>query len=289
MIPSANSVGPGGSSTAPALDERRCGGAIVVEGLSRVFVRKGKRGRQIPFVAIQDVDLRVDDGQFFCLLGPTGCGKSTILRMIAGFVPATRGSITVHGRPVRRPGADRGVVFQGETSLFPWLTARENVEYGLRVRGVGRVERRRRAEEYLQVVGLAGRKDLFPRELSGGMKQRIQIARVLVNDPEILLMDEPFGALDAQTRSVLQTELQRIWDATRKTVLFITHDIEEAVLLGDRVAVMTAGPAARIKAIRDVTLPRPRSILAPEFLSLREQLRQDIEAEAIKAMGQATG
>lgn len=286
-MPSVDSVSSGGSfSSVEQKEPPGDGDAIVVEGLSRVFVRKGKRGRRIPFVAIHNVDICVEPGQFFCLLGPTGCGKSTILRMIAGFVPATRGRITVHGRPVRRPGADRGVVFQSDSSLFPWLTARENVEYGLRVNGVGRVERRRRAEEHMQLVGLAGREDLFPHELSGGMKQRIQIARVLANDPEILLMDEPFGALDAQTRSVLQTELQRIWDATRKTVLFITHDIEEAVLLGDRVAVMTAGPASAIKTIRDVTLPRPRNNLAPDFLALREQLRRDIEVEAIKAMGQ---
>ena len=252
-----------------------------------MFVRKGKRGRRIPFVAIQDVDLRVEDGEFFCLLGPTGCGKSTILRMVAGFVPPTQGSIAVHGRPVRKPGSDRGVVFQGDSSLFPWLTARENVEYGLRVRGIARSERQRIAAEHMELVGLAGREDLFPHELSGGMKQRVQIARVLANDPAILLMDEPFGALDAQTRSVLQKELQRIWDATRKTVLFITHDIEEAVLLGDSIAVMTAGPAAKIKVIRGVELPRPRSIVDPRVLALRELLRSDIEAEAIKAMGQS--
>ena len=152
---------------------------------------------------------------------------------------------------------------------------------------MGEVRRQRIAAEYMELVGLAGRENLFPHELSGGMKQRVQIARVLANDPAILLMDEPFGALDAQTRSVLQKELQRIWDATRKTVLFITHDIEEAVLLGDRVAVMTAGPAARIKVVRDVALPRPRSIVEPDFLALRELLRSDIEAEAIKAMGQS--
>jgi NitT/TauT family transport system ATP-binding protein len=258
------------------------GVAIRTTALARSFVRKGRAGGE--FVAVKDIDLEVADGEFFCLLGPTGCGKSTVLRMIAGFLPPTSGTITVHGISVRKPGADRGVVFQGDQSLFPWLTARENVEYGLRVRRVPREERRRIAREYMQLVGLAGKEDNFPSELSGGMKQRIQIARVLANDPTILLMDEPFGALDAQTRWVMQKELQRIWAATRKTVLFITHDIEEAILLGDRIAVMTAGPAARIKVVRDVPLPRPRNPLAEGFLELREALRSDIEEEALKAM-----
>ncbi len=274
--------GAGRERSRPARSTGGSDAVIETIGLERSFERKGRGAGD--YLAVCDIGLSVGDGEFFCLLGPTGCGKSTVLRMIAGFLEPTGGTITVSGEPVSRPGADRGVVFQGDQSLFPWLTAQENVEYGLRVRGVPRAERRRVASEHMQLVGLAGKESNFPNELSGGMKQRIQIARVLANDPAILLMDEPFGSLDAQTRCIMQRELQRIWTATQKTVLFITHDIEEAVLLGDRIAVMTAGPGARIKVIRDVPLARPRNVLDEGFLTLREELRRDIEAEAIKAM-----
>jgi NitT/TauT family transport system ATP-binding protein len=177
-----------------------------------------------------------------------------VLNMVAGFEQQTEGKITVHGRTVTGPGADRGVVFQGDDSLFPWLSARGNIEFGLRMAGVAKQDRRDRAQRYLELVGLKGQGHKHPSELSGGMKQRIQIARVLANEPQILLMDEPFGALDAQTRSVMQQELLAIWGATRTTVLFITHDIDEAVTLATRIGVMHAGPASNLKALIDVTL-----------------------------------
>jgi NitT/TauT family transport system ATP-binding protein len=262
------------------------GSAIEAEDVACTFRRKSRDGKTRDFVAVKSINFTVSDGEFFCLLGPSGCGKSTILRMVAGFQRPSSGKVAVRGRAVRNPGADRGVVFQGDTSLFPWLTAGENVEFGLKLRHVPKRKRRAIAQDYMELVGLAGCANNYPHELSGGMKQRIQIARVLANDPAILLMDEPFGALDAQTRWVMQKELQRIWAATRKTVLFITHDIEEALLLGDRVALMTAGPESRIKAVRDIPMERPRQPLDGQFLALREQLRRDIEAEAIKAMGQ---
>jgi NitT/TauT family transport system ATP-binding protein len=206
--------------------------------------------------------------------------------MIAGFIPPTGGAIDVGGRPVRGPSAERGVVFQGDASLYPWLTARENVEFGPKVLGVPRDERRQIAERFIRLVGLSAHMNVMPNQLSGGMKQRIQIARVLANDPSILLMDEPFGALDAQTREIMQDELERLWDVSRKTVVFVTHDIEEAVLLGDRVAVMTAGPAATIKVVRNIPLPRPRRSLTSNVAELRDKLRQDLREETFKAMEQ---
>lgn len=201
----------------------------------------------VPFTAVEDFDLSIEEGEFFCLLGPSGCGKTTALNMLAGFDRPTNGQITIRDKQVKAPGRDRGVVFQGEDSLFGWGTALENVGFGPRLAGVGRAERDRIARRYLSMVGLAEHGHKYPHEMSGGMKQRTQIARVLANEPDMLLMDEPFAALDAQTRRVLQAELVRIWRATGKTVLFITHDIEEAIILGTRIGVMRAGPASAIK------------------------------------------
>jgi NitT/TauT family transport system ATP-binding protein len=206
------------------------------------------------YVAVSDFDLDIADGEFFCLLGTSGCGKTTILNMIAGFEPPTAGKIEVAGRVVSAPGADRGVVFQGDDSLYPWLTAFGNVEFGMRMCGLPRKERLERAHRYLDLVGLKGQDHKHPSELSGGMKQRIQIARVLANEPQMLLMDEPFAALDAHTRAAMQRELIKIWRATGKTVLFITHDIDEAVTLATRIGVMHAGPASKLKGIMDVSL-----------------------------------
>ena len=256
-----------------------------MKDVSRVFPKTGGRGRPSTLVAIQGVNLSVSPGEFFCLLGPSGCGKSTILRMIAGFLPPSSGQILVRGDPVRGPGVDRAVVFQGDVSLFNWLTAEENVEFGPRMRGVPGEERRRIVEQNLRLVGLEGFEHHYPHQLSGGMKQRIQIARVLANDPAILLMDEPFGALDAQTRGIMQQELHRIWSSTKKTVLFITHDIDESLLLGDRVGVMTAGPAAAIKLMLNIPLPRPREI-NEEFLKFRKEIKSAIEEEVMKSMRQ---
>jgi NitT/TauT family transport system ATP-binding protein len=233
---------------------------------------------------VSGINLDVAAGDFVCLLGPSGCGKSTLLNLVAGFLPATSGRVSVGGRPVRGPSVDRGVVFQSTEALFPWLTVQENVEYGLRMRGVSRAERARSAKRYLELVGLSHAAGRFPGELSGGMRQRAQIARVLVNEPSVVLMDEPFGALDAQTREVMQTEVDRIWRATRPTILFITHDIWEAILLGNRIITMTAGPSARFKSVVSVDLPHPRDPTAPEAVKLYRDLREDIGAEVRRTL-----
>jgi NitT/TauT family transport system ATP-binding protein len=260
---------------------------VEVRNASKAFTRRSGPDRGRDYLAVRDVNFSIAQGEFFCLLGPSGCGKSTVLRMIAGFLPATSGEVLVRGAPVREPGVERAVVFQGDAALFNWLTAAENVEFGLRMRGVPNAERRRIVADNLRLVGLDGFEHYHPNQLSGGMRQRVQIARVLANDPAILLMDEPFGALDAQTRGIMQQELSRIWAARRKTVLFITHDIEESLLLGDRVAIMTAGPAASIKKVLNVELPRPREI-GEAFLALRREIKAAIEEEVGKSMRQVT-
>jgi taurine transport system ATP-binding protein len=213
------------------------GRGIVVRALAHRY--EGSNG---VVEALAGIDLEIDDGSFTCLVGPSGCGKTTLLRMIAGFLRPTTGEIVVHGRHVETPGPDRGVVFQHPTSLYPWLDVRGNVEFGLRLRGAGRAERRRRAETELARVGLSDAAARRIDELSGGMQQRCQIARVLASDPEVMLMDEPFGALDAITREALQEELRTIWRDTGRTVVFITHSVDEAVLLGTRVLVMSPRP-----------------------------------------------
>jgi NitT/TauT family transport system ATP-binding protein len=208
---------------------------------------------------VRDLNLSTRPGEFFMLLGPSGCGKTTVLNLVAGFERATEGDVRVAGRPVSGQGADRAVIFQGDDSLYPWLTAAQNVEFPLRVRGMPRAARRELVAEHLRLVGLAGHGGKYPHELSGGMRQRVQIARALIiPETRILLMDEPFGSLDAQTKALLQEELGDIWLRSRKAVLFITHDIAEAVILGDRVGVMTGGPGATIKEIVSVGLERPR-------------------------------
>ncbi|MBS7706781.1 ABC transporter ATP-binding protein [Chelatococcus asaccharovorans] len=234
---------------------------------------------------VSDISLSIAAGEFVCLLGPSGCGKSTLLNAIAGFIPV-EGRLRVGGREIRGPGIDRGVVFQNSDALFPWLTALENVEYGPRIRGVDKTERRKAARHYLELVGLGHAIDKFPAELSGGMRQRLQIARVLVNEPSVILMDEPFGALDAQTREVMQHELDRIWRATRSTIVFVTHDIGEAILLADRVFTMTTGPAARIKAIVSIDLPHPRDETDPGAIAIHRELRDDIGEEVSKVLRQ---
>jgi NitT/TauT family transport system ATP-binding protein len=228
---------------------------------------------------LRDFSVEIRDGECFCLLGPSGCGKTTALRLIAGFDHPVAGTATIEGHPISGPGADRGVVFQGDDSLFHWLNAASNVAFGLRLRNVPRRERTRVAEEYLDLVGLRGQGTKYPTDLSGGIKQRIQIARVLANNPKVLLMDEPFAALDAQTRAELQDELVRIWMETNKTILFITHDIGEALLLGDRVGVMRAGPASAIRETIEIDLPRPRDRASIEFARLYGEVQALITDE----------
>jgi len=227
---------------------------------------------------IKDVDLTVKGGQFFVLLGPSGCGKSTLLSLIAGFVSKTSGEVRVGEKEVVRPGQDRAVVFQqADSSLFPWLTVRENVEFGLRMKRIPAAKRKEISDKYITMVGLSGHEGKFPRELSGGMKQRVQLARVLSNDPDILLMDEPFGALDAMTRRTMQRELVNIWRSTDKTVIFVTHDIQEALLLGGRIGIMSAGPSSHISHIYDVPLAYPRDLASPEFHKLHEVIQSHFE------------
>jgi NitT/TauT family transport system ATP-binding protein len=236
------------------------------------------------YVAVEHFSVEIETGEFFCLLGPSGCGKTTVLKMLAGFEEPSAGQILMEGRPVTGASRDRGVVFQGDDSLYGWLSAIENVEFGLRMRGIGRAERRERATRFLDLVGLSGQQHKYPAELSGGMKQRIQIARALVNEPKMLLMDEPFAALDAQTRSLMQHELARIWQATRTTVLFITHDIDEAVTLGTRIGVMRAGPRSGVKGVLDVALNGARDRTDDVFLGYYKQVHEMIRDEVAKSI-----
>jgi NitT/TauT family transport system ATP-binding protein len=247
---------------------------IVVRGLRKRFT---DIARQEEVVALDGLDLEIGDDEFLTVLGPSGCGKTTLLNIVAGFEEATGGEVRVDGEAILKPGPDRGVVFQ-EYALFPWLTVEQNIEFGLRERGVPKAKRRTRVRQQIASVGLSGFGQRYPQELSGGMRQRVALARVLVNDPRILLMDEPFAALDAQTRTIMQQELLRVWSAERRTAIFITHNIEEAILLGDRVVVMTARPG-RIKDIVAVGLPRPRDVTSAEFNEIRRHIGVLLEAE----------
>ena len=212
------------------------------------------------------IDLEIAKGEIFCLLGASGCGKTTLLNILAGFEAPSGGELLLDGAPITRAGRDRVVFFQNaDAALFPWLTARENVAFGLRVQGMDPARRAPIVERYLRLVGLWEDREKFPRQLSGGMKQRIQIARALAIEPAILLMDEPFAALDAITRRGMHAELLRIWEATGKTIVFVTHDVGEALILADRIGVMTRGPGAALKAVLPVALPRPRDPADPRF------------------------
>lgn len=238
--------------------------SITIESLNKSYNESATLG-DLHYI-IKDVDLVIKGGEFFILLGPSGCGKSTLLNMIAGFVSKTSGNLRVGNSEIQKPGRDRAVVFQqADSSLFPWLTVRQNVEFGLKMKKVPKDQRRAISEKYIELVGLAGHSGKFPKELSGGMKQRVQLARVLANDPQILLMDEPFGALDAMTRRTMQKELVRIWRQTNKTIVFVTHDIQEAILLGQRIGIMSEGPSSRISDIYDIPLSYPRDVSSPEF------------------------
>ncbi|MBV6827058.1 ABC transporter ATP-binding protein [Pseudomonas sp. PD9R] len=225
------------------------------------------------FTALEQVSFEVPDQQFAVLVGPSGCGKSSLLYLTAGLAEPTSGEIYVGGKQVDGPGADRGMVFQGYT-LFPWLTVRQNIEFGLKRRGMPARERKDIVDYYVNEVGLARFADNYAKQLSGGMMQRVAIARALANDPQILLMDEPFGALDSQTRLQMQQLLLRVWEHSKKTVLFVTHDIDEAILLGDRIFVMGARPG-RIKEVLDVPMQRPRTldmVMEPEFIKMKRDI-----------------
>jgi NitT/TauT family transport system ATP-binding protein len=266
-----------GAATAASAPNGRAarGGAVRLRSLG---IRFGD------FHAVADINVDIAPGEFVCLLGPSGCGKSTILNAVAGFISAGAGAVDVDGKPVAAPHVSRGMVFQSSEALFPWLTVRQNVEFGPRMRGVARSERAALSAHYIDLVGLSQHANKRPAELSGGMRQRVQIARVLSNEPGVVLMDEPFGALDAQTREVMQRELERIWQETRPTILFVTHDIGEAIKLGDRIVTMTAGPPGRIKSIHPVSLPRPRDDTTPEAVELNRRLRSEIAVEVSKTL-----
>ena len=227
--------------------------ALEASRLTKVYVRNGT-----PLEVVNVERLTVREGEFITVIGPSGCGKSTLLHMVGGFIPADGGTVEVYGSRVSGPGPDRGMMFQ-EFALFPWKTVAGNVAWGLETQGFSREKTDETVRKYLEMMGLWDFRHHFPAELSGGMKQRVALARVLAFDPKVLLMDEPFGALDAQTREVMQGELTLLWERTGKTVVFVTHDIEEAVYLGDRVVVLTARPA-RVKEEVEVALPRPRDL-----------------------------
>jgi NitT/TauT family transport system ATP-binding protein len=246
--------------------------AVLVEHVSKVF-RTGER----EVAALENIDVTIAQGEFVCLLGPSGCGKSTLLNVIAGFIPATSGTVLANGHAVSGPGPDRAMVFQ-EYALFPWMTVEANIAFGLELKGESQQAIRSRVQALLQQFGLAEFRDRFPKDLSGGMRQRVAIARVLAIDPPMLLMDEPFGALDALTRRNLQDELLRIWSELKKTVVFVTHGIEEAIYLADRVVVMTYRPG-RVKQIIPITLARPRDTASLEFNQIKRTISQLVMEE----------
>ena len=253
---------------------------LSIRGVSRTFTSARGKATQ----ALLPVDFEVRENDFVTILGPSGCGKSTLLRIVAGLDFPTSGQVVLDGQPVEGPGADRGMVFQSYT-LFPWLTIEQNIRFGLRERGMGLAEQKDRSDYFISKVGLRGFEQHFPKQLSGGMQQRTAIARALANDPKILLMDEPFGALDNQTRVLMQELLLGIWEAERKTVMFVTHDIDEAIFMANRVAVFSARPG-RIKTELAVDLPHPRHYTiktSPEFMDLKARLTEEIRAESLAA------
>ncbi|BDH79543.1 MAG TPA: ABC transporter ATP-binding protein [Methanothermobacter sp.] len=241
---------------------------LKIEGLSKKF-----KDRPI----LEDINLQVEDGEFLCIVGPSGCGKTTLLRIIAGLEEPTTGRVFADGKPVKGPGADRGFVFQQYT-LFPWRTVLENVTFGLELKGLEEGEREKIAMEYLKLVGLEDFKDAYPYELSGGMKQRVAIVRALANNPKFLLMDEPFAALDIQTRNLLQKELLYIWEKTNETIIFVTHNVDEAVFLADRIVVLSVRPGRILRTFK-VEIERIRDRLSKDFLTLRGEILNILEKE----------
>jgi len=252
---------------------------LIVENVSKTFVDKKRE-----ITALANTSFTVKPNEFITILGPSGCGKSAILKIIAGLEEPSSGQVLLDGKKISEPGRDRGMVFQTYT-LFPWLTVQQNIEFGLEVAGKSKAERQEVANYYIEKIGLKGFEHSYPRQLSGGMKQRVAIARALANDPEVLLMDEPFGALDAQTRAVMQELLLAVWEESHKTILFVTHDVDEAVFMGDQIFVMTARPGS-IKAQINVPLPRPRTFdmkLNNVFTELKKEVLELIREESWKA------
>lgn len=252
---------------------------LKVTNLQKVFPANGRGEKDLD--ALKDINLEVKESEFVVMVGPSGCGKSTLINIIGGLADATEGSVEIDGKEVSGPGADRGMVFQGY-SLFPWLTVQKNIEFGLKMKKVPKAEREKIAQEYIQLVGLSGFENALPKQLSGGMKQRVAIARTLANQPEILLMDEPFGALDAQTRVVMQELLAKISRETKNTILFITHDIDEAILLADRIYVMSRRPGT-IREVMEVNIPGERNhelLVTPEFLAMKRKIMEMLWQES---------
>ena len=247
---------------------------ITIRNLNKTYVTDDSST-----VAIEDFSIDIDKGELISIVGPSGCGKTTLLRMIAGLLDPTAGSITINGKECKGPGPDRGMVFQ-DYALFPWRSVRKNVEFGMEVNGMSKEDRRKRADKLLDVVGLEKFADARVHELSGGMKQRVAIARALATHPDVILMDEPFGALDAQTRNLMQEELVRVIQKTNQTVIFITHSVDEAVYLSDRIVVLTKRPA-QIKEIVDIPWERPRDRASPEFTALRKKILEELRSENV--------
>jgi NitT/TauT family transport system ATP-binding protein len=256
------------------------GTGIVIDGVSHSYGSRHGSG----VLALDNINLDIRENEFHALLGPSGCGKSTLLYLIGGFIPIQQGTIATRKGKVTAPGPERSIVFQN-FALFPWKTVLQNIVYGLKKQGIGAAEAESRAREFISLVQLKGFENAYPSQLSGGMQQRAAIARTLAVDPEILLMDEPFGALDAQTRRVMQEELRSIWQRSRKTVVFVTHDVHEAVFLADRISIMSARPG-RIQHVIDVNLPQDRGeeiLERPEFLELSERIWRLVREQAISA------
>lgn len=254
--------------------------AAEVRGLSKIYEDQSS-GKNL--VALDDLNLAISRGEFVSIIGPSGCGKTTLLKILDGLVPYESGDVHVNGHTIDGPGPERAVVFQS-FALLPWRTAKENVGFGLQLRGVDRAHREQATRTYIEMVGLQGFEDHYPPQLSGGMQQRVGLARALAVDPAILLMDEPFGSLDAQTRHLLQTDLERIWERDHKTVVFVTHDMEEAVFLSDRVVIMSPRPG-RIHEVIEVPLPRPRNDetrTSPQFVELTRYVWHTLRAMIVR-------
>jgi NitT/TauT family transport system ATP-binding protein len=249
-----------------------------------VLDRVSKRFESAPCNTLENITLTIEDGEFLCVIGPSGCGKTTLLNIIAGLEPPTEGSVSLDGIQVKGAGPDRVVMFQ-ESALFPWLTVMDNVRFGPRLAGKTRAEQEEISLRYLKMVRLAHFKDYRPHQLSGGMKQRVALARALALDSKVLLMDEPFAAVDKQTRNKLREEIQDVWLQTRKTVFFITHSVEEAIFFADRIIMLSANPGT-VKKEFTINMPRPRHIEAPEFIELRADLLDQIRIEVDKSAEQ---